>query len=109
MLFQGDIIEVNLSPTLGHEPAKKRPALVVSSTIFNTHSSLTYIAPITSVNNGYPMHVSIDNNDAKIVGFACLEQMRSVDLQARHFKKLGQLSTETLNEILDYFPAIFDL
>lgn len=32
MVFeQGDIIEVDFDPTRGHEPQKKRPALVVSA------------------------------------------------------------------------------
>ena len=109
MVFQGEIIRVSLDPTLGHEPKKTRPVLVVSANSFNMHSSLTYVAPITSVNNGYPLHLSIDENDAGVEGFVCLEQMRSIDLNARPYKKLGTLSSETLDNILDYFPAIFDL
>lgn len=108
-LSQGEIIEVSLDPSLGHEPCKKRPALVVSGRSFNINSSLTYIAPITSVDNGYPLHLSISDNDACVVGFACLEQMRAVDLVARSYKSLGAVSEETLNLILNYFPAIFDL
>ena len=109
MVFQGDIIQVSLDPTLGHEPNKTRPVLVVSADSFNMRSSLTYIAPITSVNNSYPLHVPIDQNDAGIEGFACLEQMRSIDLNARSHKKLGVLEQSALDSILDFFPAIFDL
>ena len=109
MVFQGDIIQVSLDPTLGHEPNKTRPVLVVSADSFNLRSSLTYIAPITSVNNSYPLHVPIDQNDAGIEGFACLEQMRSIDLNARPHKKLGVLEQSALDSILDFFPAIFDL
>lgn len=109
MIFQGDIIRVSLDPPLGHEPKKTRPVLVVSANTFNMRSSLTYIAPITSVNNGYPLHVPIDQNDAGIEGFACLEQMRSIDLSARPYKKLGVLDKPALDTVLDFFPAIFDL
>ena len=109
MVFQGDIIQVSLDPTLGHEPNKTRPVLVVSADSFNLRSSLTYIAPITSVNNGYPLHVPIDKNDAGVEGYACLEQMRSIDLNARPHKKLGVLEQSALDSILDFFPAIFDL
>lgn len=50
MLFeQGDLIEVDFNPTVGHEPAKRRPALVVSAGYFNNVvSSLTVVCPITS-------------------------------------------------------------
>ena len=109
MVFQGEIIRVSLDPTLGHEPKKTRPVLVVSSDSFNMKSSLTYIAPITSVNNGYPLHVAISQNDAGVEGFACLEQMKSIDLNARPYKRLGTLAQDALESILDYFPAIFDL
>ena len=45
MLFeQGDLIEVNFSPTVGHEPQRRRPALVVSVGYFNNViSSLTVV------------------------------------------------------------------
>lgn len=109
MVFQGDILQVSLDPILGHEPRKTRSVLVVSADLFNVRSILTYIAPITSVNNGYPLHISIDQNDAGVKGYACLEQMRSIDLGARSHKKLGVLDRDSLDTILDFFPAIFDL
>ena len=54
---QGDIIEVSFDPSIGHEPQKKRPAVVVSTYDFNMRSSLTFVAPITSTFNKYPLHV----------------------------------------------------
>ena len=66
MLFeQGDLIEVNFSPTIGHEPQRRRPALVVSVGYFNNViSSLTVVCPITSIANGHPLHIELDTNNA---------------------------------------------
>ena len=76
---QGDIIEVDFDPTLGHEPKKMRPALVVSVGYFNNVlSSLTVVCPITSTVNGHPLHVKIASDNA-VHGCICLEQIRAID------------------------------
>ncbi len=57
MVFkQGDIVDVNFNPTVGHEPKKKRPALVVSSEDFNNATSMTIVCPITATDNGFFLH-----------------------------------------------------
>ena len=79
---QGDIIEVDFDPTLGHEPKKMRPALVVSVGYFNNVlSSLTVVCPITSTVNGHPLHVEIASDNA-VHGCVCLEQIRAIDLNS---------------------------
>ena len=58
---QGDIIEVNFDPTVGHEPAKRRPALVVSTDAFNMRSSIIFVSPIPPTVNDYPLRVRVAN------------------------------------------------
>lgn len=105
---QGDIVEVNLDPTIGHEPQKTRPALVVSASDFNMMSSLTVIAPITSLDNGYPMHVRLGEDD-DASGCVCIEQMRAIDLVTRGAKHLGSCSAETMDAVLIRVGAIFGI
>lgn len=107
-LEQGDVIEVSFDPTIGHEPQKTRPAVVVSGYDFNTNSSLTVVAPITSVDSGYPLHVRIENNDA-IKGFVCVEQLRSIDLISRQAKHIGSLDDSTMMAIMSRIRAVFEL
>ena len=99
---QGDIIEVDFDPTLGHEPKKMRPALVVSVGYFNNViSSLTVVCPITSTVNGHPLH-----------GCVCLEQIRAIDLSSpkRRTKKTGlSMDTETMTRVLDGIGAMFGI
>lgn len=105
---QGDIVEVNLDPTVGHEPQKTRPVLVVSASDFNMMSSLTVVAPVTSLDNGYPMHVRLSEDD-DASGCVCIEQMRAIDLAARGAKRLGSCSAETMDAVLTRVGAVFGI
>lgn len=104
---QGDIIEVDFEPSVGHEPNKYRPALVVSSDAFNRRSSLTAVCPITSVNNGYPLHVGIDYDEVR--GFVCAEQVRTVDLSGRRCRRLTTASEDDMGLVLSYLASVFGL
>lgn len=104
---QGEIIMVDFAPSAGHEPCYPHPAVVLSGDDFNMKSSLTIVAPVTSTSNGYPLHVPIDHPD--IHGFACMEQIRAIDLNARRCEHVGQLEQRQLDGLLAYLDAIFDL
>ncbi len=105
---QGDIVRVDLDPTKGHEPQKSRPVLVVSASDFNLNASLTVVAPITSIDNGYPMHVRLNDND-DACGCVCVEQLRAIDLVARKTEYLGTASHETMDAVLTRIGAIFGI
>lgn len=105
---QGEIISVDFEPSTGHEPNKFRPAIVVSCDQFNLRSSLTVVAPITSTNNGYPLHLPIRNNP-DVTGYVCMEQLRSVDLSARRCHHVGRLSDEDLSDVLNVVGAVFGI
>ncbi len=92
-LFQGDIVEFDFAPSLGHEPTGRRPGLIVSSGEFNLATSMTLVCPITTRNNGFPLHVQLPDLD-EVYGYVALEQVRAYDLQARRPKVLAHLSTE---------------
>jgi mRNA interferase MazF len=107
-LEQGDAIEVNFDPTVGHEPQKVRPAVVISSYEFNAGSSLTVIAPITTVDNGYPLHIRIGENN-EVSGFVCIEQLRSMDLTKRKAKRIGALDDTTMLTVMSHIRGVFNL
>lgn len=109
MYEQGDVILVSFDPSKGHEPQKSRPAVVVSTFAFNLRSSLTYIAPITSVRNGFPLHVPITDDSAGAEGEICVEAIAGKDLHARPSHQIGRLCTEDMNEVLNRIAPIFGL
>jgi len=112
LLEQGDLVEINLDPTLGHEPQKRRPALVVSVGYFNNVvSSLVVVCPITSYWNGYPLHIQLPEG-LPVEGCVCVEQMRSLDLEhpGRAARKLdGYLDDKTMSKVLDAIGGVFGI
>lgn len=112
LLEQGDFIEVNFNPTLGHEPRKMRPALVVSVGYFNNViSGLTVVCPVTSRYNGHPLHIPLPK-DGEVQGCVCVEALRALDLSdpARHTKRLeSSASRETMTAVLDAIGAVFGI
>ena len=77
---QGDIIRVDFDPSAGHEQIKRRYAVVVSNAAFNRICNLTMVCPITSTDNGYPLHVDLQEpttllGTSAITGFVQIEQL----------------------------------
>ena len=110
---QGDFIEVNFDPTVGHEPQKRRPALVVSCGDFNNKlSSLTIVCPITSNGaNRHPLHIELPE-DAPVTGFVCIEQLRAIDLNSARRQAISldaSADRETMAHVLEVIGAIFNI
>jgi mRNA interferase MazF len=101
---KGDLIAVTFDPQSGHEQKGRRPALVVSNTLFNQQTGLAVVCPITKSDRGYPFHVAItDNLDVK--GFVMVEQVKSIDFRARKAQPIGIASDDVLDEVLSLFDA----
>lgn len=102
---RGDVVWVNFSPTAGHEQAGQRPALVLSSSAYNSRSGLMLCCPITSKIKPYPFVVPILGND-DVAGAALADQLRSLDWRARRAKKKGRIPERTLREVLGKAAAL---
>lgn len=103
---QGDIIEVDFDPTRGHEPQKRRPALVVSSYDFNMCNSMTIVCPITSRIRPFPLHEELPEGCC-VHGSVVMEQVRALDLDARSCTVLGHLDGAALERILICLRSFF--
>lgn len=77
----GDIIWINFDPQAGREQARRRPALVLSPSIYNDKSSLALVCPITSVVKEYPFEVKLTG--AGTEGVVLSDQVKSMDWQVR--------------------------
>jgi mRNA interferase MazF len=110
LLEQGDVVECDFDPAKGHEPTKRRPALVVSVSYFNNAlSSLTVVCPITSAAHRHPLHVEIPEGNVAY-GFICVEQLRAVDLNRRNCVKIGErLDETTMSTVLEALGGIFGI
>jgi mRNA interferase MazF len=101
---KGDFIAVSFDPQSGHEQKGRRPALVVSNTIFNKETGLAVVCPITSTDRRYPFHVAVTNNP-HITGFIMVEQVKSIDYRARKARIIAKASDEVLDTVLSLLDA----
>jgi mRNA interferase MazF len=101
---KGDFIAVTFDPQSGHEQRGRRPALVVSNTLFNQRTGLAIVCPIINTARDYPFHVAItDNPDVR--GFVMVEQVKSIDFRARNAKIIGKALDDVLDEVLSILDA----
>jgi mRNA interferase MazF len=101
---KGDFVAVTFDPQSGHEQRGRRPALVVSNTLFNKHTGLAIVCPLTNTDRSFPFHVAVVN-DPNVTGFVMVEQVKSIDFRARKAERIGRASDSVLEEVLSIFDA----
>lgn len=79
---RGDVVNIDLSPQVGHEQAGHRPALVMSADVYNDRIGLAIVCPITNQKKGYPFEVDIPAG-VGVTGVVMADQAKSVDWQGR--------------------------
>jgi mRNA interferase MazF len=105
---QGQLLKLDLDPTLGHEQKGYRPVLVVSSTIFNRHTGFCWIIPITTPQKGLPNEIRLPVG-LPIYGTLLLSQLRAIDWRARPFTVAGNLPDDFLEDINARLSAVLEL
>ena len=94
---QGTVIELS---------NEKKKALVVSKDFFNK-SGLSVICPVVFSATEDALHIPlIINGEQEMI--ALCEHLKTVDLERRHYKKIGTVTFSQIQEITDVIQAIFD-
>jgi mRNA interferase MazF len=101
---KGDFVALTFDPQSGHEQRGRRPALVVSNTLFNRHTGLAIVCPLTNTDRNFPFHVAVVS-DPNVTGFVMVEQVKSIDFRARKAKCIGRASDNVLEEVLCILDA----
>ena len=102
----GDVVWADLDLAQGHEQRKRRPLIVVSNDKFNARCNLSFTIPITSADSGYPLHLDVGEVPAEdggkgVHGFAEVEQLKSLDLDARNAKLVGHIDSRGMDKIIE--------
>ena len=108
---RGEVWQVNLNPTQGHEQSGIRPALIVSEDTFNNGpADRVIVVPITSVGKGIPFHVEIKPPEGGLTmrSFIKCEEIRCVSKQ-RLSQRLGEVSKRTIENVEDRIKIVLDL
>ncbi len=103
---QGDIVTLNFDPQSGHELQGRRPAIIISNHVFNKHLGLAFACPITNTKRDFPFHIEVKSEN--ITGFIMVEQMKSIDYNARSVKFIEKADEETLGKIIGIIDSIID-
>jgi mRNA interferase MazF len=108
-LKQGDIIKINLDPTVGNEQAGYRPAVVISNDFMIKQTNIVLICPITNAMPKYPTHIALDNACKNITGCVLCEHTRAVDVVGRSYKHVDELPVNLLREIVDVVYSLVEV
>ena len=101
---RGDVYLISLDPTRGSEIRKARPCVVVSPDELNDHLGTFLVAPMATGGQPYPFRIACRFQDR--VGYVVADQLRTVD-RVRLVRRLGKLSTRTMEEVLNVLQRMF--
>jgi len=101
---KGDFLVLSFDPQAGHEQKGRRPALVVSNDLFNKHTGLVIVCPLTNTDRKIPFHLPVPA-DTSLSGFVMVEQAKSMDYRARDYKFIEAAPADFLNDVLDLLVA----
>ena len=104
---QGDIVFLNFNPTKGHEQAGSRPAVVISTDIFNQNTKMAILCPITSNTKEFPTYYKLEDTN-KIHGSVLCEHIRSIDYEIRDLKFVEKLSDNDIISIITLLNACIE-
>ena len=101
---KGDFVVVTFDPQSGHEQRGRRPALVVSNTLFNRHTGLAMVCPLTNTHRKVPFHVAVPA-ESSLTGCVMVERIKSVDYRSRNVTFVEKAPRLVLDEALSLLDA----
>jgi mRNA interferase MazF len=101
-LLRGDIVWVDLNPVRGREQAGRRPAVVISDDVFNFRSGTVIALAVTSEPQraGFPLTFELPTGLLPKRSWVKISQVRTLSVE-RIGKKLGRVSAETLDQLIE--------
>lgn len=94
----GDIVWVDLRPTLGREQSGVRPAIVLSDLTFHRRNATAIVCPITRNVTPWPTKILLPDG-LSVSGAVLLDQIRCVDRASRGFRRVGSIPDDVLLRI----------
>jgi len=100
----GDIVTMDFDPQVGHEQAKRRPALVLTDQRYNRASGLVVVCPLTSKRKPYPfaLPVTVD----QVEGAVLVDQLKSLDWAARKTEFHSRADPGLVNKARQYIAVL---
>ncbi|HKE65416.1 MAG TPA: type II toxin-antitoxin system PemK/MazF family toxin [Micromonosporaceae bacterium] len=93
---RGEVYVCDFGSPVGHEPAFRRPAVVVSHDLFNRYG-VPIVLPVTRSRRGYPTHVELDGV-LPVTSYVQCELIRAVSAD-RLTRRVAELDAAHLARI----------
>ena len=104
---RGDVVNLDLSPQVGHEQAGYCPALVMSSDDYNRRVGLAVVCPISNQSKGYTFEVAIPAGIG-VTGVVMADQAKSVDWQGRGAVFRCEMPAFIVSEVLERIISLIE-
>lgn len=103
----GDLVWATFDPQAGHEQSGRRPAIVMTPSIYNERAGLALTCPITSKVKDYPFEIAVTG--VRIKGVILADQVRSMDWRARQFAFIERAHADVLDDVRQTIGALLRL
>ncbi|GHU87237.1 mRNA interferase PemK [Spirochaetia bacterium] len=109
--MQGDIIKINLDPKQGHEQYETefrlgyRPYICLSHKLISNYANIAVFAPISNTKRQYPLYIPL--KDTETTGVVLLDQLVTIDYNARQFRYIETIPGGFLKNLLDTVVLVF--
>lgn len=104
-LAAGNVVWVEFDPVMGSEQAGRRPALVLTDTIYHEISGRVVVCPISSTGELWPFNVPLIAG-MKTQGFVLVDQVRAVHRASRVFRFIEQAPADVLFRVRERLTAL---
>ncbi len=101
---KGDIVWFDFDPSAGREIMKRRPAFVISRSLFNQHTGFAVVAPVTSTVRGMKLEVVLEGLSTK--GAVLIHQMKSLDYKNRDVTLIEKAPKSIVKQVTELAIAI---
>jgi mRNA interferase MazF len=107
---QYDIWLADLNPSMGTEPGKTRPVVIIQTDLLNDTHMSTLICPITTnvIKEIELLRVHLKTGQLEKQSDILVDQIRAID-NRRLLKKLGQLTKEQKNKLKANLRIVLDI
>jgi mRNA interferase MazF len=103
--MQGDIIKINLDPRKGHEQMGYLPYICLSHHLVSDYANIAIFAPISNTPRRYRLFVPL--YEKKTTGLVLLDQLVTIDYNARQFTYVETVHADFLRQLLDIVVLVF--
>lgn len=96
----GDIVWLDFDPQAGREQGRRRPALVLTDSVYNRASGLFVVCPLTSKRRSYPFALPVVVD--KVEGSVLVDHLKSMDWNVRAVKFHSKADPALLSKVRAY-------